>query len=94
MGKGFDFEHLNFIEASEVPMRAKNEAYYKGIFQRIPEGKALVLSEKEISILCLRQALYRLQRKGEFKKMRIVERQRGTSEATIYVINPTSGKRS
>lgn len=81
-------ESYEIIDESEVPERSERSSKYKRMFERIPKGKALVLSEEEVSLMGLRAALKKFQRRGLFKNLRATQRTID-GKVKLYIINST-----
>jgi len=86
---GIDFENLTVIDESEVPAKPKRYTPYRKLLKRIRKGKALVLSEEQISIDTARAAIRRLQKKGEFMNLTVTQRKNEDGIRILYVINPS-----
>jgi hypothetical protein len=86
--KGLDLQNLKFIDQSEVPAKVRYTPY-RELLKRIRKGKALVLSEKDVNIGTARAGIQRLQKKGEFKRIIMVQRRLTNGEAVLYVVNPS-----
>ncbi len=86
--KGFDLQNLKFIDASEVPAKVRYTPY-REILKRIRKGKALVVSEKDANINTVRAGIQRLQRRGEFKRIIMLQRKLENGEQVLYVVNPS-----
>jgi hypothetical protein len=87
--KGLDTEHLTFVDATEIPAKARRYTPYREILKRIRKGKALVVTEKDANINTVRAGIKRLQRKGEFKKIRMMQRKQEDGMQMLYVVNPS-----
>ena len=87
--KGIDLEHLTFIDATQVPAKARRYTPYRELLKRIKKGKAVVLSEEEVNIDTARAGVRRLQEKGEFKKITMVQRMRPDGKKVLYIVNPS-----
>jgi len=86
--KGVELRNLSIIEESEVPATYRRYTPYREILKRIGKGKALVLSEDEVSLDTAAAALRRLQRRGEFKNFRATRRTID-GKKHLYIINPS-----
>jgi hypothetical protein len=85
--KTLDENKLKIVDSSEVPSGRMETSKWQSIFGKIPVGKALVLTEDEISFVAVRSSLYELQRKGQFKNL-IARKVKGTDgKYRMYVIN-------
>ena len=87
--KGIDLEHLTFIDATQVPAKAKRYTPYRELLKRIKKGKAVVISEEQMNIDTARAGVRRLQEKGEFKKMTMVQRRQPDGKRVLYIVNPS-----
>jgi hypothetical protein len=85
--KGINLENLKFVDASEVPAKVRYTPY-RELLKRIRKGKALILSEKDVNINTARAGIKRLQKKGEFKRITMVQRRMVSGEQVLYVVNP------
>jgi hypothetical protein len=72
-----DIEHLQFIDASEVPGRPSSQ--YSAIFDKIPEGQALVLENDKTLYTNFRAAVHR--GKGKYSNIFIARR-----NGKLYII--------
>ena len=90
--KGLDLENLTIIDAEQVPAKPKRYTPYRDVLRRIRKGKALVLSEEEVSIETARAAIRRLQKKGEFTKLTVTQRKSANGTRKLYVVNPSEEK--
>lgn len=81
-----DIDNLKFIPADKVPLR--KETKWDEIFNRIPAGSALVISDQQTNIDSLVGALHRRQRRRLFKHLRAVTRGK-KGNRTAYIINTT-----
>ena len=82
------------IDEEQVPKSKTGEktaSLYDKIFEKIPEGKALVVPSSSVKYDSLWHALKRWQSKGKFLNFRIVKR-KVEGNITSYVINPEKGK--
>ena len=87
--KGIDLEHLMFVDESQVPVKAKRYTPYRELLKRIKRGKALVISGDQANIETTRAGVRRLQEKGEFKKVQMVQRTRPDGKRVLYIVNPS-----
>lgn len=87
--KGIDFEHLTFIDEGQVPAKAKRYTPYRELLKRIKKGRALVISEDQANIETTRAGVRRLQEKGEFKRIQLVQRTETDGKRVLYIINPS-----
>jgi hypothetical protein len=90
--KGIDLENLKVIEEKEVPKKVRYTPY-RELLKRIQKGKAVVLSEKDVHINTVRAGIHRLQRRGEFKKIRIQQGKLENGEVVLYIVNPSEGEK-
>lgn len=87
--KGIDIKSLTIIDASEVPAQPKRYTPYREMLKKIRKGKALVISDEEINIDTARAGIRRLQRKGEFTKLKMTQRKAEDGIRRLYIINPS-----
>jgi len=90
--KGLDIKDLKIIDEGEVPAKPKRYTPYREILRRIRKGKALVISDEEIGVDTARAAIRRLQKKGEFAKLTLIQRTCEDGIKRLYVINPSEEK--
>jgi len=88
--KGIDIKNLTIIDASEVPAQPKRYTPYRQMLKKVRKGKALVISDEEINIDAARAGIRRLQKKGEFTKLKMTQRKAEDGIRRLYVINPPS----
>jgi hypothetical protein len=86
--KGLNLENLTYIDASQVPARAKRYTPYRELLKRVRKGKAVVISEDEANIDTTRAGVRRLQQKGEFKKIELIQRTKPDGKRVLYIVNP------
>jgi hypothetical protein len=87
--RGLDPKNLKIIEEEEVPAKPQRYTPYREVLGRIRKGKALVISDEEISVDTARAAIRRLQRKGEFKKLVLSQVKGQDGIKKLYVVNPS-----
>lgn len=85
--KSLDIDNLKIVDSSEVPVGRIKVTKWQQIFNSIPPGKALVVTEDEVSFVALRCSLYDLQRKGQFKKLRARKIRELDGSFKMYVVN-------
>ncbi|MCL5876692.1 MAG: hypothetical protein M1540_02645 [Candidatus Bathyarchaeota archaeon] len=84
--KGLDVNNLRIVAADEIPKGRIKVNKWMEIFDRIPVGKALVVTEDEVSFVAVRSAISDLQRKGLYKHLR-VRKVKEPEGYRLYVIN-------
>ena len=72
---------MTYVDESEVPLPHRKGKEWDELFKNIPKGKALVITEP--TPMAVRHALYRRQKRGQFKDFICVER-----NGVAYVVNP------
>lgn len=70
-----------YVDESEVPLRFGKSLEWPIIFDSVPKGKALVLTD--VLPVTVRKALERQQKHNRFKGMYVVQRGK-----TVYIVNP------
>ena len=75
------------MDSSEVPLGRIKVTKWQNIFGKIPAGKALVLSEAQVSFVAVRCSLYELQKKGLFKNLAARKVKESDGSYKMYVLN-------
>lgn len=83
---GVRIDDIKLIPKEEVPKKRSRRTRWDVIFRAIPNGQAAVLTESNISLSAVRQALKRRKRKGLYQHLSIItEGKKG--QQTIYIVN-------
>jgi len=90
--KGVDLNNLTIIDESKFPEKRVRYTPYREILQSIPKGKAVVISDEEISVDTLRAGVRRLQKKGEFTKILIRSTKGVDGIKRVYLLNPSENQ--
>lgn len=86
---GINLDDLNIIDESSVPAKPRRNTPYRELLKKIPIGKALVLTDDQVSIDSTRSGIRRLQKNGEFKKYIIRQQKNVKGIRILYIINPS-----
>jgi len=86
--KRIEIENLKYIGEDEVPER-KRQTPWEAIFNSIPKGQALVIQPEDVPASSVREALKRLQSKGQFEQLYMVTRKVGKDRFVAYVVYPS-----
>lgn len=87
-----DENKLKFVDAAQVPTGRVEKGKWQIIFEKIPAGKALVITQEEASDVAVRSSLYELQRKGQFKNLIARKVNDKDGKYKMYVINTNPPK--
>lgn len=85
--KSLNVNNLRIVDSSEVPSGRVKVTKWQEIFNRIPGGKALAVTEDDVSFSALRSSLYDLQRKGQFKSLQARKVKGDDGKYWMYVVN-------
>jgi hypothetical protein len=84
--KSLDVTNLRIVDSKEIPTGRIKVNKWMEIFDCIPVGKALVVTEDEVSFIAVRSAVSDLQRKGKYKNLK-VRKVKEPDGNKLYVIN-------
>ena len=82
-----DLQNLRFVPISNLPT-IRRKTQWEEIFEQIPKGQALVLTDEEASPETVRSALRRYQKKGKFTHLEGTTR-KVNGEKVVYILNPS-----
>ena len=85
---------LNLVDESEVPGRTgKRSEEWLRLFQKIPQGKALVLKQEELDVKTITVAYLvgRFKRTGALPSSYRAIRRKIKGKDTVYIVNSTEG---
>jgi hypothetical protein len=86
--KGLELNQLKIIEISDIPDMSRPTPY-RELAEKVPIGKAIVVTDEEINIDSVRTGIQRLQKNGEFKD--IVMKQRTVDGLRhLFIMKPRS----
>ncbi len=93
--KHFDMNNPKFVKESEIPKRATNKSdEWLHLFQKIPQGEALMLKEEELDVKAITVAYL----VGKFKRTGVLSsnfkaiRRKTKGKIVIYVVNSTEDR--
>jgi len=88
--KGIDIKSLKRIPESQVPKKTHARGTpWEAMFRSIAKGEAIVLPSEDVSPSTVREALRRLQAKGQLTQLYLTTRKVGRNKYMTYVVNPS-----
>ena len=82
-----DEDSMTIVDISQIPSGRVKFTKWELMFQKIPAGKAWVITEGEVSLNAVRTSLYALQRKGKFKTLNARKVKELDGKYKMYVVN-------
>lgn len=80
-----------YIDINKIPEKENRSGKWKTELEKIPEGKALTLNQKDGKNAI--HALYGYQKKGLFKNYKAKQRKQKDGETVIYITNPKQNEK-
>ena len=81
---------LKFISEAEIPIKVKRKSVeWLNFFKQIPEGKALVVTEKELGVSgsAVKTMVARLKQSGQLSSSFYISQRTVGDKATLYIVN-------